>query len=77
MTQELTDLEIEKEIARIEKDVYAGNMPADNKRAMRVVLREESLEDEFWQKADAREDSHSAVGDMFNMEAYHMREVNS
>ena len=54
----------EERIAEVEKNVYGGEMPAHNKEVMRAILNKE---DRFWEREAVREDSHSPVGDEFNM----------
>lgn len=38
---------IEQEIARVEREVYEGNMPAHNKQVLREKLKKE---DKFWER---------------------------
>ena len=58
---------IEEVIEKTEKDIYNGNMPANNKNSLRNLLKKELA---FWERYEGREEighSHSAVGDAFNM----------
>lgn len=58
---------IENKIAETEKRVYNGQMPVENKSAMRSMLR---TEERFEERREYREEvghSHSAVGDWNGM----------
>lgn len=52
----------EKEIAKVEAEVYGGQMPVHNKGVLRAKLE---AEDRFYANEE-REHSHSSVGDHFN-----------
>lgn len=55
---------IEEEIAKVEREVYGGSMPAHNRGVLRAMLhKKEEREDRFWQRWDARKDSNTGPDD--------------